>query len=153
MREFTPPPTDTKGKVGKVSLAYAFQLTATYDPARVERTPRGERVFHHITGGTIAGPGLNGRVYPDSGGDFGLRRPDRVEDLNARFMVKAADTGEWIYFSHVGYRRPDGYFRIQAYFDADAGGRYAWLNDAVVIGTAAPSTDGRQVTFTYYQAL
>ena len=152
MRAFTPPPVDTKDKVGKVDMAYAFQLKAAFDPARTEQTPRGRRTFQSITGGTITGPGLNGAVYPDSGGDYGLVRTDGVEDLSARFMIKAADTGEWIYMSHVGYRRPDGYYRTQAYFDADAGGRYAWLNDAVVIGTAEASKDGREVTFTYYQA-
>ena len=152
MRDFTPPPTNTKDKVGKVDMAYAFQLKATFDPARTEQTARGRRNFQGIAAGTITGPALQGMVYPDSGGDHGLIRSDGVEDLSARFMVKAADTGEWIYFSHVGYRRPDGYYRIQAYFDADAGGRYAWLNDAVVIGTAEASKDGREMTFTYYQA-
>jgi hypothetical protein len=153
MRDFTPPPVTTKGNVGRVALAYAFQLTAKFDPAKIEKTPRGGRVFHGVASGTISGPGLRGEVYPDSGGDYGLiRAKDHVEDLSARFMVKA-DNGEWLYFSHVGYRRPDGYFRIQAYLDADAGGPYAWLNDAVMIGTAEASPDGRDVTFTYYQAL
>jgi len=153
MREFTPPPVTTKDKVGQVTLAYAFQLKATFDPKKVEKTPRGERVFQGITGGTISGPGLTGTVYPDSGGDHGLiRESDKVEDLYARFMVRAAN-GEWLYFSHVGYRRPDGYFRIQAYFDADAGGPYAWLNDAAIIGTAEADDDRNEVTFTYYLAL
>ncbi len=153
MRAFTPPKIDTKDKVGPVTMAYAFQLKARFDPAKVEPTAHGGRVFQGIIGGTISGPGLAGEVYPDSGGSHGLvRASDHVEDLSARFMVKAAN-GEWLYFSHVGYRRPDGYFRLQAYFDADAGGPYAWLNDAVMIGTAEASPDGRDVTFTYYQAL
>jgi hypothetical protein len=151
-RAFTPPKVDTKDKVGKVDLAYAFQLKAQFDPVHLEKTPHGQRAFRGLAGGTISGPGLKGAVYPDSGGDFGAIRPDKVEQLNARFMVKA-DNGEWLYFSHVGYHRPDGYFRIQAYFDADSYGPYAWLNDAVLIGTAEGSRDGREVTFTYYQAL
>ena len=153
MREFTSPPITTKGNIGPVSLAYAFQLKAKLDPRKVEKTAHGGRVFEGFAGGTISGPGLTGEVYPDSGGNHGVvRASDRVEDLYARFMVKAAN-GEWLYFSHVGYRRPDGYFRIQAYFDADSGGPYAWLNDAVMIGTAEASPDGRDVTITYYQAL
>jgi hypothetical protein len=153
MREFTPPPVTTKGNVGQVTMAYAFQLKAKFDPAKTENTAHGGRVFQGLASGTISGPGLKGEVYPDSGGEHGLiRAKDRVADLSARFMVKA-DNGEWLYFSHVGYRRPDGYFRIQAYFDADSGGPYAWLNDAVMIGTAEASPDGREVTITYYQAL
>jgi hypothetical protein len=151
-RSFTPPNVDTKDRVGKVDLAYAFQLRAVFDPAHPERSPNGHRVFQAITGGKISGPGLTGAVFPDSGGNYGTIRSDKVEQLYARFMVRA-ESGEWLYFSHVGYRRPDGYFRIQAYFDADAQGPFAWLNDAVLIGTAEASKDGRAVTFTYYQAL
>lgn len=151
-RSFTPPKVDTKDKVGQVALAYAFQLKASFDPRRLEKTPHGQRVFQGITGGTISGPGFSGAVHPDSGGNYGVVRGDGVEQLYARFMVKA-NSGEWVYFSHVGYRRPDGYFRIQAYFDADSQGPFAWLNDAVLIGTADTSGDGRAVTFTYYQAL
>ena len=152
MREFTSPEITTKGNVGKVDLSYAFRLTAIYDQRHVSQTSRGGRVYRAITGGTIEGPGLNGKVYADSGGDYGLIREDKVEDLSARFMTRA-ENGEWIYFSHVGYRRPDGYHRIQAYFDADAGGPYAWLNDAAMIATAVESPDGKRVVYTYYQAI
>jgi hypothetical protein len=151
-RTFTPPKVNTKGEIGPVTLAYAFQLKARFDPAHRETTPHGQRVFQSITGGTITGPGLTGAVFPDSGGNFGAVRSDGVDQLYARFMVKAGN-GEWLYFSHVGYHRPDGYFRIQAYFDADVQGPHAWLNDAVLIGSAEASQDGRDVTFTYYQAL
>ena len=152
-RDFTPPPVATKGHVGAVELDYAFRLDARFDPPVTERSPRGDRVFQNIVGGAIEGPGLVGEVYPDSGGNHGLiRAADGVEDVHARFMVRAGN-GEWIYFSHVGYRRPDGYYRIQASFDADAGGPYAWLNDAVVIGAAEVSEDGCAVAVTYFQAL
>ena len=152
-RDFTSPVITTKDFVGTVALEHAFRLQARFDPPVVERTPRGDRLFQNIIGGTIDGPGLAGEVYPDSGGNHGLvRLADGVEDVQARFMVRARN-GEWIYTSHVGYRRPDGYYRIQASFDADAGGPYAWLNDAVMIGTAEASTDGCGIAFTYFQAL
>ncbi len=147
-RTFSAPPITTKGNIGAVAMVYAFRLEARFDPAHVEG---GRRVFQGITGGTITGPGLTGTVYPDSGGENGVIRADGTHDLSARFMVRDAK-GEWLYFNHVGYARPDGYYRLQAYFDADAGGPYAWLNDAVMIGSATASGDGRDVTIDYHQA-
>ena len=151
-RDFTPPPTTTHDERGAVGLAYVFQLKAEYDPRHVEQTPRGGRAYRNITGGAVDGPRLKGKAYPDSGGDFGQIRSDGVEDVMARFMLRA-DNGEWIYISHVGYRRPDGYHRLHASFDADAGGPYAWLNDAVVLVHAVESADGRHTVFTYHQAV
>ena len=153
MREFTLPKVDTRDKIGKIGFDYAFQIVARYDAAHDLRTPRGERIYQSITGGTVKGPKLNGKVYPDSGGDYGLLRADGVEDVNMHFML-SADDGEWIYVRHYGYqRRNDGYFRVAAYFDAEWDGPHAWLNDAVLIATAQPSDGGRQITYTYYEAV
>jgi hypothetical protein len=150
MREFTPPPITTKGNIGAVSLDYAFKIEAEFDPRRQTRTPRGGRLFQPITGGVISGPRLNGKVYPDSGGELDFVRPDRVEDINARFMLNA-DNGEWIYVEHSGYHRQgDGYYRVAAFFDAEGSGNYAWLNDTIVIATAQLASDGRRAVFTYY---
>lgn len=146
-RPFTPPPIATKDRIGAIDMVYAFQLKAEFDPARRS----GDRIFQGLTGGTLTGPGLTGTVYPDSGSDYGTIGSDGTRDLSARFMVRDA-AGEWLYFAHTGYARPDGYYRLQATFDADVGGPYAWLNDAVMIGSGQPSPDGRQVTITYYQA-
>lgn len=151
-RDFTPPKTDTRTIVNPVDLAYMFRLQANFDARRIEQTPRGGRAYRAITGGNVEGPRLTAAVYPDSGGDYGQIRADGVEDVMARFMLRAAN-GEWIYVSHTGYRRPDGYHRLHAWFDADAGGPYAWLNDAVVLVHAAESANGRSATFTYHQAI
>lgn len=76
-----------------------------------------------------------------------------IEELNTHFMLNA-DDGEWIYVRHYGYqRRKDDYFRVAAYFDAEWDGPHAWLNDAVLIATAQMAKNGREVTYTYYEAV
>ena len=150
IRAFAEPLITTRSNRGPVALTYAFTGHARYDPVREEKGPRGVRIFRFLAGGLISGPRLNGELFP-SGGDIALVRPDRVEDVNARFMIRA-ETGEWIYVEHSGYRRhADGYHRIAAFFDADRYGPYAWLNDNAVIATAEDFADGLSVTFTYYQ--
>lgn len=152
MRTFTPPHIDTR-QVGVIGFQYAFQLRARYEPAHQMKTTRGGRYYQSITGGEVSGPKLRGAVYPGSGGDYdAIQCRTGVRDLNAHFMIKA-DTGEWIYFEHHGYCRPDGYYRIQAYFDADRYGKYDWLNHASVIATARESSDRLSTEFTYFEVV
>ena len=152
MREFTPPAITTKARMGAVDLSYAFRMVAQYDPRHIANGKAGGRSYRAITGGRIEGAALNGSVYPDSGGDYGVISADGVEQINARFMLRD-DKGEWIYIHHVGCRRPDGYHRVQAFFDADANGPYAWLNDAAMLAHGEEAADGRRTTYTYYQAI
>lgn len=152
-RDFVIPKTKTRDERGVVALDYSFQLHAECDARKVSKTPRGGRVYRAITGGKIEGPRLNGAVYPHSGGDYGvIRASDGVEDIAARFMVRATN-GEWIYIQHVGYRRPDGYHVVQALFDADATGPYAWLNDAIMLANVVESDGGKRAIYSYYQAI
>lgn len=150
-REFAEPTIATRQNRGILGLDYAFTIHAQYDRAQVEHTPRGGRLFQFISGGTISGPKLTGTVF-GSGGDLGLIRADGIEDIDSRFMLRAED-GEWIFVQHTGYRRPDGYCRIAAYFDADRWGPYAWLSDNAVIATAEVAQDLSAATFTYYQVV
>jgi len=150
MREFVVPKTDTK-IMGEVKLEYAFQLRARFDPPHESHTPRGEFRYQDITAGDVRGERLNATVYADSGGQYDTVRADRVRDVDAHFILKA-DNGEWIYVEHVGYRRPDGYYRAIAYIDADANGAYDWLNNTTFVVTAKESPDERAVIFHYYVA-
>ncbi len=152
MKEFVIPKIDTK-VIGVPGFEYAFQIRAQLDPAHQTKTTRGGRVFQGIASGTISGPRLNGTVYPDSGGDFSFVEKDGVQELNARFMLRAADTNEWIYVEHRGYRRADGYYRIQAQFDADKQGKYQSLNTAIWLATAEEAKNGKEVTFTYFEVV
>ena len=150
MQDFIVPKTDTKVN-GKVRLDYAFQLKAQYDPLQLYRTTRGGRVHQGVTGGGIDSPRLKATVLPDSGGQYDTVQDGKVREINAHFMLHA-DNGEWLQVSHTGFRRPDGYYRAFATFDADAKGAYDWLNNTTFMVTAEESPDLREVTFTYYVA-
>jgi hypothetical protein len=152
MKDFVVPKVDTK-VIGKPGFEYAFQIRAQLDPAHETKTTRGGRYFQGIASGQVSGPRLNGTVYPDSGGAYSFVARDGVHELNSRFMIRAADTGEWIYVEHRGYRRKDGYHRIQAQFDADKQGKYASLNGNLWLAIAEESRDGREVTFTYFEVV
>ena len=152
MRPFTAPPITTRDQRGEVKLDYAFQIKAEYDPKSRSATPHGTRIFQQIIGGTVSGPKLNAKVRPDSGGDYNVIRPDKVEDVTARFLLDV--DGELIFVQHIGYwRHTDGYYRFAAFFDADQDGKHTWLQDAVFIATAQPAAGGRHITYTYYEAV
>jgi hypothetical protein len=150
MRDFVVPKTDTK-IVGKIELEYAFKLAAHYDPPQQSHTPRGTFRYQDIVSGEVSGERVNGTVYPDSGGQYDTVRGDRIRDVDAHFMVKA-DNGEWLYMEHVGYRRPDGYYRAIAYIETDLTGAYEWMNNTTFVVTAKESADQREVVFYYYIA-
>lgn len=51
------------------------------------RTPYGERRVIGITGGTVRGPKLNGRILP-GGADWQIVRGDGVTDISARYIIE-----------------------------------------------------------------
>jgi hypothetical protein len=150
MREFVVPPTDTK-KLGEVRLEYAFELRARFDAPILSRTPKGEFRYQDIVSGELKGEHFNATVYADSGGGYDTVRGDRIRDVDSHFILKAPND-EWIYMEHVGYRRPDGYYRAIAYVDADTKGAYDWLNNTTFVVTAKESADQRDVVFQYFLA-
>jgi len=125
----------------------------------------GDRGFVAVTGGEIEGPRLNGRVVPESGGDWPNIRPDGVVAFNAHYMLEASD-GTLIYIRNKGFRHAppetakrmeslepvdpsDYYFRVAPVFEAPVG-PHDWLNRTVFIGTA----DRRKgYTIFYYYAV
>ena len=151
MREFVVPEADTKHVKAPLKLEYAFQLRAKYDPPRESPTPKGTFRYQDITSGELVGDKLKGSIYPDSGGQYDTVRGDRIRDVDAHFMLKA-ENGEFIYIEHVGYRRPDGYYRAIGYIEAKTDGAYDWVNNSTFVVTAKESSDQREVAFTYYVA-
>lgn len=149
MQDFVVPATDKAP--GEVRLEYAFELQAHYDPPQLSRTPKGEFRYQDIARGQVRGERLRATVYPNSGGQYDTVRSDRIRDVDAHFILKA-ENGEWIYMEHVGYRRPDGYYRAIAYIEASAHGAYDWLNNTTFVVTAKESADQREVDFYYYVA-
>jgi len=66
------------------------------------RTPYGERRMIAITGGTVAGRKLNGRVLP-GGADWQIVRNDGAADIKARYTIESA-AGARILVSSEGLR-------------------------------------------------
>jgi hypothetical protein len=71
-------------------------------PITIGETGAGLRRVIPILGGTVAGPRLSGRVVP-AGADFQILRPDGVMELEAKYVVEAAD-GALIYVVNRGLR-------------------------------------------------
>jgi hypothetical protein len=108
----------------------------------VGQTPVGQRRIAVLTGGSFAGPKLQGKVLP-SGGDWIVVRPDGVVQLDVRAHLET-DDGALIYMTYRGHRHgpkdvidrlnrgeqvdPSAYyFRTTPYFETGAE-KYAWLN-------------------------
>ncbi len=54
--------------------------------------PHGERRFVALTGGTVAGPELNGTIV-EGGVDWQVARPDGALDIAAHYVVRTPDDG------------------------------------------------------------
>jgi len=65
-------------------------------------TPYGERRFVGISGGTVKGPKLNGRILP-GGADWQIVRSDGAADIEARYTIET-DKGARIMVDSKGLR-------------------------------------------------
>lgn len=144
------------------TLAYAFSVTATLDPA-VEQgeVNSGRRRFIPITGGTVTGPALNGTVLP-GGGDWQVILPGGLTSIEARYFLKASD-GTVIEVTNPGVRTaapevieklakgeavdPSAYyFRTTPRF-AVTDGPYAWLRRKVFVARGIRKPDSVVIDF------
>src|SRR5664279_6577977 len=66
------------------------------------RTPYGERRIIGISGGTVRGPKLNGRILP-GGADWQIVRSDGAADISARYTIET-DAGARILVLSDGLR-------------------------------------------------
>ena len=124
------------------------------------------------TGCTVSGPRLNGRLVDHSGADWPVIRADGVIELNAHYLIEAAD-GALIYIRNLGYVHPPlrtpgqsqdeppaipAYFRCTPYFRAPDG-PHGWLNRTVIVGVGqrrpqlAPDDPPDHSLFRYYAIL
>lgn len=134
-------------------LEFAFRMTIHMkERQRFGTGPTGlERGFTGIARGLIEGPRLNGEVVSGTGGDYPIFRNDNTVNLNAHYVLKAAD-GTHIYMNNMGYRHaspevnermrrnevPDPseyYFRLHPVFDCPEG-PHDWMTRTVFIGTS-----------------
>jgi len=137
--------------IGEIGFAPAFTVELEYAERRVETTPHGKRILKPITGGTVSGR-IEGTVYPHGGGEFSLMRADGVTDISGHVLLRDGK-GEWIYLHSVGYRRPDGYYRVTSWVDADVRGNHDWVLGLFFVGSGTERADGRGITIVYTEVL
>jgi hypothetical protein len=123
---------------GAPALVFGAAIRAEIGPAvEFDAAHGGGRALFPISGGVIAGEGLDGRIL-SGGADVARRLPGGAYAVDARYAVAFAD-GTVAMIRNAGRMvpRPDGSFagRPRAAFDAPPG-PYAWLADAVFFGTA-----------------
>lgn len=136
----------------EIGLEFAFEIIAevgqTLDggPGRL-----GTRRIVPITGGTVRGPKLNGRIVP-GGADYAIGRPDGAAVVTAHYALEAED-GTPIYIMNEGIRTAapeviarlrsgehvdpaEYYFRSVPTFDAPEG-PHGWLSDNIFVAHCA----------------
>ena len=133
-----------------------MQLTVDYAGIKsIGQTPAGLRRIAPVTGGTFTGERLSGTVQ--GGADWVLNRADRVMVVDVRLTLET-DDGALIYLAYQGrllaerevmarfgkgaLLRPEEYsLAMTAKFEC-GDERYAWLNNAVVVGTGEQTASG-----------
>jgi hypothetical protein len=113
---------------------FLMDLTLDVGPAQ----DLGTRRIVPVLGGTFAGPKLKGTALA-GGGDWILRRPDGVNELNVRTTLKT-DDDQLIYLSYRGILyTPQGapatsqYWRTTPVFET-AAAKYEWLTRIIAVG-------------------
>ena len=135
-------------------------------PIDVGLTPAGLRRMIPITGGTVIGPRLNGKVMA-GGADFQLILNGGTQaHLDARYVIEL-DDGSRVFVQNTALRvaslensqrimngqpvDPSAvYFRCQPKLEATAP-QWAWLSESQFIGTGRRAPDG--VFLSFYRVL
>jgi Protein of unknown function (DUF3237) len=125
---------------------------------------RGKRRIIPITGGTLAGPTLQGRVLP-GGADFQIVVSDTCADLDARYLI-ALDgpehAGQHIFVQNRALRRGSAddiaklvrgeavdpaaiYFRCVPTFEVSSPAM-RWLTESIFVGTGARFPDRVEIS-------
>lgn len=144
---------------------FAFEVRVDCAPS--ERIGHGDGdvlSFTPITGGTVSGPLLTGSVVP-GGGDWSVERRKGTIELDARYLLRAAD-GALIDIVNRGFYRvppelaeaaeagepiPEEqlYFRTSPVFRTDAPA-HRWLAESVFVGLAEDDLDNGQIVIRFF---
>ena len=145
------------------ALEHLCDLAVTISPPiEVGMTPRGLRRMIPITGGTVTGPKLNGKVLA-GGADFQLiLGGGTLAHLDARYVIELDDGSRiWVQNTALRFASPENsqrlmrgepvnpneiYFRCQPQLEAVAP-QWAWLNESQFIGTGRRAPDGVFLSF------
>ena len=133
-----------------------MQLTVDFAGMKtIGQTPGGLRRIAPVTGGTFSGERLSGTVH--GGADWVINRPDGVMVIDVRLALETGD-GALMYLTYQGrflaepeaMRRfgkgellaPHEYSRAIIARLECGDERYAWLNNAIVVGTGEQTPTG-----------
>ncbi len=124
-------------------------------PIEIGDTGAGLRRLIPITGGTLSGPRIAGKVLA-GGADFQRVSPDGVADLDARYAIELTDGTRVFVVNRAMRRAPPEvtarlvrgepvdpalvYFRCAPSFEV-APGPWRWLAENVFVGTGARRPD------------
>lgn len=148
-------------------LEFVCDLAVTIAaPVEVGLTPAGFRRMIPITGGTVTGPRMNGKVLA-GGADFQLILNGGTQaHLDARYVLEL-DDGSRVFVQNTALRvaslensqrimnglsvKPEEvYFRCQPQLEASAP-TWAWLSESQFIGSGRRAPDG--VFLSFYRVL
>lgn len=119
---------------------------------RIGDVGHGAREVIPITGGTVAGPALNGRILP-GGEDWALDQKAGRFTVWARYII-ALDDGTLVTVDNrgMGETAPDGSFvgRTVPCFEV-ADGLHAWLRHSIFVGTLHADPEGAFVDLRFYR--
>jgi hypothetical protein len=149
------------------SLEHLCDLAVTIAaPVEVGHAPAGLRRMIPITGGTVTGPRMNGKVLA-GGADFQLILGGGTQaHLDARYVIEL-DDGSRVFVQNTALRvaslensqrimqgqpvnTDEVYFRCQPKLEATTPA-WAWLNESQFIGTGRRAPDG--VFLSFYRVL
>ena len=148
-------------------LRFAFEARVDVAPSEHVGNGDGDVLdFTPITGGTVEGPRLAGTVVP-GGGDWAVRRGPCLYELDARYLIRAAD-GALIDIVNRGFYRTataeamarmeagealdpaEVYVRTSPVFRTDAP-LHRWLAETVFVGLARD--EAGQICIRFYEVL
>jgi hypothetical protein len=143
-------------------LRHLCDLAITLDePLELGEAPRGRRRIIPISGGTVSGERLSGRVL-SGGSDWQVVYADGSAFLEARYPIEL-DDGALVDVINIGIRHgppevlqalargeavdPSKYYmRTQPRFET-GDPRYSWLNKVVAVGTGRREAAAVHLTF------
>ena len=132
--------------------AIATLKVAIAPPLRIGETAAGLREVIPISGGSVDGPLLKGKVLP-GGADWCLTRPDGIAEVWARYTIQT-DEGHLVSIINSGFAHPngDGTYggRTVPRFEV-ADGPLAWLRSSVFVATLLAHASGEQVDLEFFR--
>lgn len=129
---------------------FLFTLHAlTSAPAVIQNGPQGARYIVAVTGGTVEGPRVKGKIAEYPGGDWLTLRADGSFKLDVRLMIKTDDGADILMtYNGIGVRTAASVAIRSAPLFETGDERYAWLNNVQAVGIGTPGQG--DVTYQVY---